>query len=500
MLAVALASLATATTAATAGTAAARRGGEEERNRGVRRVLLISVDGLHAEDLASYVAQRPASTLARLSRRGTTYTNAQASTPSDSFPGLMALVTGGSPRTTGVWYDNAYDRTLFAAGSDCQGAPGTNTLYDESIDRDLSQVDGGGIDPAKLPLRRLADGQCVPVYPHSFLRVNTIFEVAHEAGLRTAWSDKHPAYDLVNGPSGHGVDDLYTPEINSVDATTASVTATAANDQLKVRALLNEIHGRDSSGTRRVGTPALFGMNFQAVSVGEKIPSGGYLDHGTRFSGPLLQALDSVDGALGQLVGSLRARGLLASSEIIITAKHGQSPRNLSTLQKIGDPIATILGGQPVAQETTDDIALLWFRTPDQTHVGAAATALAADQFGADTAKIDQIYALGNLRTHGFGDPTTDPRVPDIIVQPTPGVIYTTSAKKNEEHGGGTIDDTHVALLVVAPRHRRGGRSVDAPVSTRQVAPSILQALRLDPRALQAVRAEDTQALPLPGR
>jgi hypothetical protein len=54
-----------------------------------------------------------------------------------------------------------------------------------------------------------------PVYPHQFLRVNTIFEVIHEAGLQTAWSDKHPSYDIVNGPSGEGVDELYTPEINS---------------------------------------------------------------------------------------------------------------------------------------------------------------------------------------------------------------------------------------------------------------------------------------------
>jgi hypothetical protein len=58
-----------------------------------------------------------------------------------------------------------------------------------------------------LPLAKTAQG-CVPVYPHSFLRVNTIFEVIKAAHKRTAWSDKHPAYDIVNGPSGQGVDDL----------------------------------------------------------------------------------------------------------------------------------------------------------------------------------------------------------------------------------------------------------------------------------------------------
>jgi len=33
-------------------------------------------------------------------------------------------------------------------------------------------------------------------------------------------SDKHPAYEILNGPSGTGVQDMFTPEINS-DAPTS---------------------------------------------------------------------------------------------------------------------------------------------------------------------------------------------------------------------------------------------------------------------------------------
>ena len=51
--------------------------------------------------------------------------------------------------------------------------------------------------------------------PDSFLLTNTIFNVADEAGLCTAWADKHPAYEIVNGPSNDGVGDLFTPEINT---------------------------------------------------------------------------------------------------------------------------------------------------------------------------------------------------------------------------------------------------------------------------------------------
>jgi len=93
--------------------------------------------------------------------------------------------------------------------------------------------------------------------------------VAREHGRHTAWADKHPAYDLVNGPSGSGVEDLFTPEITNAPPTgsgpdaTTSVLCTVANDRLKVDAVINQIHGRRHDGTPWHGTPGVFGMNFQ---------------------------------------------------------------------------------------------------------------------------------------------------------------------------------------------------------------------------------------------
>src|SRR5262245_53560478 len=189
------------------------RADDDHRDRDIRHVLLISVDGMHASDLANYVSRHPQSSLARLSAHGFVYPKALTAAPSDSFPGLLAQVTGGTSKSHGVFYDNSYDRTMFAPGSDCTGPAGANTLFDESIDNDPLSFTGGGtlgqpltqINTAKLP-RALVNGSCVPVYPHSFVKVNTIFEVIRAHGRRTAWSDKHPAYDLVNGPSGKGVD------------------------------------------------------------------------------------------------------------------------------------------------------------------------------------------------------------------------------------------------------------------------------------------------------
>ncbi|MGG6897230.1 alkaline phosphatase family protein [Rhizobium sp. BR 315] len=186
-------------------------------------VLLISVDGLHAVDLANYVAAHPQSTMASLQKTGVFYPNAVTTNPSDSFPGLVAQVTGGTPAVTGVYYDDSFDRSYFAADSKCQGNPGIEVNFAETIDIDDTRLDAGGtpgkpmtqIDPAKLP-RALVSGECKAVFPHDFVRVNNVFEIVHQHGGRTAWSDKHPAYEWLNGPSGTGVDDLYALEQDSL--------------------------------------------------------------------------------------------------------------------------------------------------------------------------------------------------------------------------------------------------------------------------------------------
>jgi hypothetical protein len=86
----------------------------------IRNVQLISVDGLHAVDflncshgLAGVNGGAPyCPNLAALGTTGVNYTATSTSKPSDSFPGLMHLVTGATPRTMGIYYDVAYDRTL----------------------------------------------------------------------------------------------------------------------------------------------------------------------------------------------------------------------------------------------------------------------------------------------------------------------------------------------------------------------------------------------------
>ena len=135
-----------------------------------------------------------------------------------------------------------------------------------------------------------------------------------------------------------------------------------------------------------------------------------------------------------------------------------------------------------------DDIALIWLQ--DQSQTGDVAAYLNAN---AGALFIDEVLAGAEIRLK-FRDPLTDSRTPDILVQPTYGTIYTGSSKKNAEHGGFSFGDTNVGLMVSNPS--LNAREVKTPVATSQVAASILKALGLDPRELQAVRREGTEVLP----
>ena len=518
-------------TAPTALTAAYAEDGLPEGK--IKHVLLISIDGLHALDVANYVKSHPESALDELAEHGVTFSNARTPTNSDSFPGLLALVTGGSPRTHGLFYDVSYDRTIWAPDNKtCSGKPGTQMIFDESIDVYVNNVSQNVIDPNALPRYIDKQGHCSPLYPHAALRTNTLFEVVkeHHDG-RTAWADKHPAYDLVNGPSGHGVDDLYTPEITNAPGydNTHSVVCTAKNDALKVKAVVNEIHGLTHDGSKHVGVPTVFGMNFQAVSVGQKLmqdnadngcaadtdptinqQKGGYVDGLGTPSAILAYGLKKTDDALWEFINALQGAGIYDSTLIIVTAKHGQSPINPAKLVKPGHfadlvckvsdcskveaaKIITDAGNNcpegPCGFVQDDDIALIWL--PQQTKTKLVANYLNSN---APALFIDEVMSGEELKLK-FNDPLTDSRTPDIIVQPVYGTIYTkATSNKVAEHGGFSFGDTNVGLIV--SNTSLNGLVVQTPVVTSQVAATILKSLGIDPNELKAVRKEGISALP----
>jgi predicted AlkP superfamily pyrophosphatase or phosphodiesterase len=465
----------------------------------VSRVLLISIDGLHAVNFANYIQSNPDSTLAQLSAIGVSYTNASTSRPSDSIPGFLAQITGGTPRTTGVWYEVSYRRDLSPPHSDCKTV-GTVVYVDDEIDTDASKLDGGGINVSLLP--RDPEHGCKPVYPHELLRVNTIFEVAHDHGLRTAWADKHLAYEFANGPSGKGVDDLYTPEIAAINPDdgndwAATLKDVETYDDFKVRALIHEVDGLDHTGNKEAGVPAIFGMNFQSIHIGQKHAvdpasgKGGYIDaNGT--PGPFLsETLNFVDAELGKLISELKQKRLLDSTVIIVSAKHGDSPMDVTKRRIIDMSLPAEIIGASLAYDQSDDGSVIWLKDPGQT---ASVLALLNSPANQQRLGIQEIFA-GNLLKQTFGDPATDPRVPDIILKTETGVMFhKVTNTKLSENGGINEDDLHVALLVANPKLAR--REFHGPVQTTQIAPTILEFLGLRPSELRAVQIEETPTLP----
>ena len=504
--------------------------------------------------------------IAALGQTGINYVSASTSKPSDSFPGLTAIVTGGSPALTGVYYDVAYSRNYNApaktTGNGLGAGPcvpygpptGTTTEYEEGIDINQHKLNGGApgasltdggidsIDPMKLV--RDPENGCAPVYPWQFVRTNSIFSVVHTAGGYAAWSDKHPAYASVASGSPIGpkaLDDFYAPEINSnvvslpgvetpkgtlesvkcapirdrgadLTAWTNSFENIQCYDTLKVNAILNEIDGKDHLGTKTTKVPTVFGMNFQAVSVGQKLieasngVTGGYKDAAGTPSTALLNEFQFVDDSIGKFVSELRKQGLLNSTLIVITAKHGQSPIDPS--RYVGQTIngtspVTLLsnaGMIPFSESTNnptgigpteDDVSLVWLSSSFDTD--AAVAILEANPSTTTGIGLGQIYYGPSLFLN-FNDPTIDPSTPDIIVTPNVGVTYSGSHAKQAEHGGFAHDDTNVVLLLSNPSFKP--RTVSAPVGTAQVAPTILKALHLNPNLLDAVRAEGTSVLP----
>jgi len=534
----------------------------------IKRVLLISVDGMHAVDFLNCAngistvnngaPYCPA--LAALGKTGVNYVAASTSKPSDSFPGLTAIITGGSPAFTGVYYDVAYSRNYDApaktTGNGVAAGPctpfatptGTTTEYEEGIDIDQAKLNGGApgasltdggiasIDSKRLP--RDPNNGCNPVYPWNFVRANSIFSVIHSAGGYAAWSDKHPAYSSVASGAGPiALDDFYAPEINSnvialkgvatpagmscnpvpdpgsdLTAWTNSFQNIQCYDTLKVHAILNEIDGKNHLGTAQTKVPTIFGMNFQALSVGQKLNeksngvTGGYLDAAGTPSAALLSEFQFVDASIAKFVGELKAQNLLDSTLIVITAKHGQSPidptRYVPQLASGTSP-ATLLsnaGYLPFSESTNnptgigpteDDVSLIWLTNFSDTL--AAVNMLEQNASAATGIALGEIYYGPSLALN-YNDPTKDPRTPDIIVTPNVGVTYTGSTKKQEEHGGFSHDDTNVVLLLSNPSY--AAKTVRTEVGTAQVAPTILQSLGLSPSLLSAVRSEGTPVLP----
>ena len=448
-------------------------------NHPAARVLLFNIEGMHAFDLAIWVAAHPKSALAELSIRGVTYTNAH--TPvADPAAGLISIATGGTPISTGIVGNNGFDRLLSPPGSKCT-VKGATLALDKSL-----ETPAGELDQTKLPLD--PSNGCNPVAPHQLLRVNTIFEVVHEKIGPTAWAEENVATtDLLRGPSGKGLDDAF--EFSSSESTKA--------DGRRVDAVLHWIDGRDCKGANAMPVPSLFGMTFTALSAGQATRGKGYRDGTGALSTALDENFSFVDQSIGRVLRELKDRRLYDSTWIFVTSAYGQAPVDPRMARAISLARVTAVANNvkpgAVTHISGGDAATLWLSDPALAPAIVMAFEARATALGIQDVSFGARLAL-TLNPPGML-PGQDSRVPDIVLQPQLGVSWSEAADKSVAAYGGSLDqDTHVALLVSGAQLT--GRRDPTLVPTTQIAPLLLRALGMEKFDLQALHKEHTPALP----
>ncbi|WP_433305344.1 alkaline phosphatase family protein [Actinoplanes sp. CA-030573] len=242
---------------------------------------------------------------------------------------------------------------------------------------------------------------------------------------------------------------------------------------------------------------AVFGMNFQTVSTAQKLPisdgqAGGYRADG-RTPGPVLAAaaLDFVDAQLGRLSAELARQHLADRTTIILSAKHGQSPTDPAQLTRINDGAMLMW----LADRSPAAAAFAQRFLPGHDGTGNDITGAAKPYTASGLAHVYSGAAAAGF----IGVRPGDERVPDLIGIAQPGVVYTAKKSKIAEHGGNTPADRHVPIVVAGAGIAH--HTVDAPVETTQIAPTILRLLPPRPgRAGRRPRPAHPAAPPLSRR
>lgn len=283
----------------------------------------------------------------------------------------------------------------------------------------------------------------------------------------------------------------------------------------------------DHAGVVVNGVPNIYGMNFQSVSTAQKLPNlissvvtGGYLADGNT-PGPLLSgALKYVDNQLSLIVAAIAASPNNGSTVIVITAKHGQSPKLPSALLRIDNSLFEAALNAAWKKKTnvsnliyltaSDDGLQYWLKDRS-TKATSFAKKFLMSYSGVGTT-ISPPYTTKAYNSSGlvaayagveacnfYNVRCPDGRVPDLVGISAYGVIYTSGTKKISEHGGFNTDDRNVPLIVSGASLPAGNAGVisTSNVFTIQVAPTILSLLGLDPFRLAAVQMEKTAVLPM---
>jgi predicted AlkP superfamily pyrophosphatase or phosphodiesterase len=390
-----------------------------------KHAVIIFIDGFRADLLDPELAPH----IAALGRAGTRFANAEVGFPSDSMPGILGPLTGASPRGTGVPYDEYYDRHY------------------------------------KLAIE-LTETVTVPpgLKPHELLRVPTLFEAAKAKGLKTAFISKHIGYEILQGPSGQGIDRLELPEM-------ATWKGPLKDYDAQNFEMLTSFVAKD--GADVVGIYAI------AANYAMK-------DHG--FAAPETRtAVGDIDAQVGRLVDAVAAAGRYDDTIFVVMGDHGDTDTPNAVASKGEGSVVAFLAEQGIkaAKITADDVMLAWLADSSQAEkaVSLLDTPEAKARFG-----IDRVLGPDALKAM---QDFADDQMPDFVLLVKPGVVYTKlPTSKKAEHGGAFDSDRRVAFVLEGPGVKSGA-VVEPKVNIFSTAPTLAKLLGLSlPSATSPVLTE----------
>jgi predicted AlkP superfamily pyrophosphatase or phosphodiesterase len=307
-----------------------------------KHAVIIFVDGLRADLLDPGLAPH----IAALGRAGTRFANAEAGFPSDSMPGILGPLTGASPRDTGVPYDEYYDRHY------------------------------------KLAIE-ITETVTVPpgLKPHDLLRVPTLLEAAKAKGLKTAFISKHIGYEILQGPSGQGIDRLELPE--SADWKGPFKEYDAQNFETLTGMIVKD--GADVAGIYAIA--ANYAMKDHGVASAE-----------TRA------AVADIDAQVGRVVDAVAAAGRYDDTVFVVMGDHGDTDTPDAIASKGEGSVVAFLAEQGIktAKITADDVMLAWLADSSQAQkaVSLLDTSEAKARFGIDRVLgADELTSMQDLLT-----------------------------------------------------------------------------------------------------
>jgi predicted AlkP superfamily pyrophosphatase or phosphodiesterase len=391
-----------------------------------KHAVIIFIDGFRADLLDPELAPH----IAALGRAGTRFANAEVGFPSDSMPGILGPLTGASPKGTGIPYDEYYDRHY------------------------------------KLAIE-LTETVTVPpgLKPHDLLKVPTLFEAAKAKGLKTAFISKHIGYEILQGPSGQGIDRLELPEM-------AAWKGPFKDYDAKNFEMLTGWVGKDGAD--------IAGIYAIAANYAMK-------DHGVAAAETRAEVGD-IDAQVGRLVDAVAATaGRYDDTIFVVMGDHGDTDTPNAVASKGEGSVVGFLAekGINAAKVTSDDVMLAWLADSSQAQqaVSLLDTPEARERFG-----IDRV--LGPDALKAMGD-FADDQMPDFVLLVKPGVVYTKlPSTKKAEHVGAFDSDRRVAFVMEGPGVKSGA-VVDAKVNVFSTAPTLAKLLGLSlPSATSPVLTE----------